>query len=271
MDDRRPGDPQPVHGDVQPGRPAVADGRGEPGRHRNCPPGPVSGERHQRGDDVGVRADLRGGQPASPRRQHGAGRGGSRHPDLGRGHLHGHQRIGAGRSAVGSYQVGGVVPGTYTLSVSRRGTSPTSVIVTVAAGQSLVHNPLLIPPASITGHGHRPAGRPPTAAWRSPVQGVGVPGPGQSDAPPPTPTGRYTFADVDAPAGLCAGGAQQPSLGAIGSATLVLAASQAAVLNITVGSQPAVSAAPTSAPAAAPVEPSTPVEPPAAPDGGTGP
>ena len=41
--------------------------------------------------------------------------------------------------AVGSYQVGGVVPGTYTLSVSRRGTTPTSVIVTVAAGQALVH------------------------------------------------------------------------------------------------------------------------------------
>src|SRR6478752_2456416 len=152
-------------------------------------------------------------------------------------------------SVVGSYRVGGVVPGTYTLSVSRRGTSPTSVIVTVAAGQSLVQNPLLIPPASITGLViDRQAGPQPgleVNLFKASEYPAQVSQSATTDA-----TGRYTFADVDAPQAYVLE-VRSASQGAIGSATIVLAASQAADLNITVGSQPRVSAAPTSAPAAA--------------------
>jgi hypothetical protein len=172
-------------------------------------------------------------------------------------------------SAVGSYQVGGVVPGTYTLSVSRRGTSPTSIIVTVAAGQSLVQNPLLIPPASITGLVvDRSAGPQPgleVSLFKASEYPAQVSQRATTDA-----TGRYTFAEVDAPQAYVLE-VRSASQGAIGSATIVLAASQAADLNISVGNQPAVSAAPTLAPAAAPVESSTPADQPAVPDGGTGP
>ncbi len=151
-------------------------------------------------------------------------------------------------SATGSYRVGGVVPGTYTLSVSRRGTSPTSIIVTVAAGQTLTQNPVLIPPASITG-------------LVRDRQGISQPGvevdlfkaseyPAQvSQRATTDASGRYTFAEVDAPQAYVLE-VRSSTQGAVGSATIVLAASQAADLPITVGAQPAVSAAPTS-PAAA--------------------
>ena len=171
-------------------------------------------------------------------------------------------------SAVGSYRVGGVVPGTYTLSVSRRGTSPTSVIVTVAAGQSLVQNPLLIPPASITGLViDRQAGPQPgleVNLFKASEYPAQVSQSATTDA-----TGRYTFADVDAPQAYVLE-VRSPAQGAIGSATIVLAASQAADLNITVG-QTAVSAAPTSAPAPAAVASTPPDQQPAGTGTVTGP
>ena len=171
-------------------------------------------------------------------------------------------------SAVGAYKVGGVVPGTYTLSVSRRGTSPTSVIVTVAAGQSLVQNPLLIPPASITGLViDRQAGPQPgleVNLFKASEYPAQVSQSATTDA-----TGRYTFADVDAPQAYVLE-VRSPAQGAIGSATIVLAASQAADLNITVG-QTAVSAAPTSAPAPAAVASTPPDQQPAGTGTVTGP
>ena len=153
-------------------------------------------------------------------------------------------------SATGSYRVGGVVPGTYTLSVSRRGTSPTSIIVTVAAGQSLIQNPVLIPPASITGLVRDRQGNTQPGVevdlFKASEYPAQVTQRATTDA-----SGRYTFADVDAPQAYVLE-VRSSSQGAIGSATIVLAASQAADLPITIGAEPAVSAAPTSpaAPAA---------------------
>ena len=174
-------------------------------------------------------------------------------------------------SALGSYRVGGVVPGTYTLSVSRRGTSPTSVIVTVAAGQALVQNPLLIPPASISGLVvDRQAGPQPgleVSLFKASEYPAQVSQRATTDA-----TGRYTFAEVDAPQAYVLE-VRSASQGAIGSATIVLAASQAADLTITVGSQPTVSPAPTvpTAPAAlAPAGVGTTATDPAAPGAGAG-
>jgi hypothetical protein len=52
---------------------------------------------------------------------------------------------------LGQFEIDGVPPGTYTLSVNRRGTSPTSTIVTLGAGEVRVYNPVLAAPASISG------------------------------------------------------------------------------------------------------------------------
>ena len=135
--------------------------------------------------------------------------------------------------AVGSYQVAGVKPGTYTLSASLRGTAPTTVIVTVVAGQQLAFNPVLIPPASITGTVTDRAG--------AALGGVEVilfrasQYPTQSAQSTVTDAqGGYRFADVDAPQAYVVE-VRSPTTGALGSATLVLAASEAAVLDITVG------------------------------------
>ena len=109
------------------------------------------------------------------------------------------------------------------------------MIVTVVAGQELAFNPVLIPPASITGTVTDRSGATlgglevilfrPRSTRRSPRR-----------APPPTPQGGYRFADVDAPQAYVVE-VRSPTTGALGSATLVLAASEAAVLDITVGPQ----------------------------------
>lgn len=52
---------------------------------------------------------------------------------------------------LGQFEIDGVPPGTYTLSVNRRGTSPTSTIVTLTAGEVRTYNPVLAAPASISG------------------------------------------------------------------------------------------------------------------------
>ena len=52
---------------------------------------------------------------------------------------------------LGQFEIDGVPPGTYTLSVNRRGTRPTSSIITLTAGQLKVVNPLLAAPAQISG------------------------------------------------------------------------------------------------------------------------
>ena len=52
---------------------------------------------------------------------------------------------------LGQFEITGVPPGTYTLSVNRRGTSPTSTIITLSAGEVRVYNPVLAAPAQISG------------------------------------------------------------------------------------------------------------------------
>jgi 5-hydroxyisourate hydrolase-like protein (transthyretin family) len=155
-------------------------------------------------------------------------------------------------SAVGAYRVGGVLPGTYTLSVSRPGTSPTSVIVTLAAGQSLTMNPVLIPPASIGGIVRGADG--------STMPGVQVALFKASEYPAqPTSTtttdasGRYSFPQVDAPQAYVLE-VRSSTQGTLGSSTLVLAASQAAQIDITVGTRSITptTTSPAPAPAAAP-------------------
>jgi hypothetical protein len=164
--------------------------------------------------------------------------------------------------AVGSYLVAGVKPGTYTLSASLPGTSPTTVIVTVTAGQNLAFNPVLIPPASIAG----------TVTDRSGAALGGV-------EVILFRASRYRFADVDAPQAYVVE-VRSPTTGALGSATLVLAASEAAVLDITVGPQVQTStASPSTSPPAPPPPNETPppadtppAEPPVTPpDTGSGP
>src|SRR5690606_25325458 len=54
-------------------------------------------------------------------------------------------------SQVGRFVLDGLPPGTYTVTFSRKGTRPTSQIVTVAAGQERRLNPVLVSPASVGG------------------------------------------------------------------------------------------------------------------------
>ena len=114
--------PGPYTVTFQPCRPAVADRGRDPRRGRQSQHR-LRGRngRHHRRHDVRVRASS--GRVSRTRvhgrRGHGpAGRRGGRHADLRHRHLRGDQCLGA-RRRVGRYQIGGVVPGTYTLSASR--------------------------------------------------------------------------------------------------------------------------------------------------------
>jgi 5-hydroxyisourate hydrolase-like protein (transthyretin family) len=146
--------------------------------------------------------------------------------------------------ALGSYEVAHVQPGTYTLSASSKGTSPTTVIITVAAGQVLTYNPVLIQPASVSGTVTRDG---------TPLPGTEVDMylssqyPGKVYAQTTTgPDGRYSFTGVDAPQAYVVE-ARSSTEGPLASGTIVLAASQAGVLNLAVGTLTATtsSAAPT--------------------------
>jgi hypothetical protein len=53
--------------------------------------------------------------------------------------------------AAGAYRIEGIPPGTYTVSVSLGGVTPTSAIVTLAAGDVRSYNPKLEPAASVSG------------------------------------------------------------------------------------------------------------------------
>ncbi|WP_029135755.1 carboxypeptidase-like regulatory domain-containing protein [Nakamurella lactea] len=137
-------------------------------------------------------------------------------------------------AGAGKYLIAGVKPGTYTLSASRRGTSPTTVTITLIAGQSLTYDPVLVPGAGISGRitdrtGGSVAGlqvdlfessQYPAQVYRSTV----------TDA-----KGDYVFENVDAPQAYVVQ-VRSATAGALGSATLVLPASKAGVLNLTVES-----------------------------------
>lgn len=134
---------------------------------------------------------------------------------------------------VGRFEIANVVPGTYTLSVARKGTRPTSLIITVTAGQVLRTDPILIPPASLTGTV--------TDRVSGPAAGIEVVLYQASQYPATvyqtTTTdsrGRYLFADIDAPQSYVVE-IRTPAIGALGSATVALSASDAGVVDLAFG------------------------------------
>lgn len=101
---------------------------------------------------------------------------------------------------VGQYRIQGLPPGTYTVSVSRNGVSPTSEIIQLRAGQVRNYSPTLAAPAQITGLVRRSSDQAPVVAgWVVELY--------RADAYPGTPVrttrtnaaGRFTFDDIDAP------------------------------------------------------------------------
>lgn len=133
----------------------------------------------------------------------------------------------------GQFEVSGVPPGTYTLSVSRRGTSPSSTIITLNAGDVRVYNPVLAAPAQLSGivqtsGGEIRAGwevrlylatQYPTVVTRTTTTG--------SD-------GSYKFSDVDAPQSYVIEVRPTPASAPQASVTKQLNASQQLIVNITV-------------------------------------
>jgi type II secretory pathway pseudopilin PulG len=136
-------------------------------------------------------------------------------------------------SRVGQFEIDGVPPGTYTLSVNRRGTSPTSTIVTLSSGEVRVYNPVLAAPAQISGvvatlDGQvRPgwqvqlylAAQYPTVIARTVT----------TDS-----AGRYVLPDVDAPQSYVIEARPTASAAAQGSVTREIDASQQLSVDITV-------------------------------------
>lgn len=101
--------------------------------------------------------------------------------------------------SVGTFAVQGLPPGTYTVTFGRKGTQPTSTIVTLAAGQVQRLNPVLVSPAAISGvvsqHGTPTVGAV-VSLYLASQYGTAAP-------PVATATtdgnGHYSFTDVDAP------------------------------------------------------------------------
>jgi type II secretory pathway pseudopilin PulG len=98
----------------------------------------------------------------------------------------------------GSYRIENVPPGTYTVSVSRNGVSPTSTIMQLSAGQVRDYSPVLAAAASISGTVTQ-GGSPVPAGWYVDLY--------RSSSYPDDPYrtvrtsagGTFTFEDVDAP------------------------------------------------------------------------
>ena len=134
---------------------------------------------------------------------------------------------------LGQFEIAGVPPGTYTLSVNRRGTSPTSTIVTLTAGEVRVYNPVLAAPAQISGsvstedEQPRPgwvvqlylASQYPTVVTRTVT----------TDS-----SGRYVFSDVDAPQSYVIEVRPTASAAPQGSVTREIDASEQLTVDITV-------------------------------------
>ncbi len=139
-------------------------------------------------------------------------------------------------SSLGDYEITGIVPGTYTLSVNRSGTSPTSVIVTVAAGQVLQYDPVMIQPASISGKVIDRSGGTVVGLEIDLYQAALYP----NTVYRTTTTaadGSYSFPDVDAPQAYVVE-VRSPTAGSLGSASVVIQPSKATVLNLTIGTIP---------------------------------
>ncbi len=100
----------------------------------------------------------------------------------------------------GRYRIEGVPPGTYTVSVSRGGVTPTSTLLVLKAGEVRTYSPILAEPASITGSVvQKVGGASVGAGWFVEIyRSSGYPGTlyrtTKTDA-----SGSFTFDDVDAP------------------------------------------------------------------------
>lgn len=133
---------------------------------------------------------------------------------------------------LGHYEIAGVAPGTYTMSVSRRGTAPTSVIITVTAGQALRYDPVMVPSAGISGRVIDRSGSSTTGLQVMLYQSGKYPAEVYRSTVVDS-QGRYSFSDVDAPQAYVVE-VRSPSAGPLGSSTLVLGASQARALDLTI-------------------------------------
>jgi 5-hydroxyisourate hydrolase-like protein (transthyretin family) len=138
-------------------------------------------------------------------------------------------------SEVGLFEIRNVTPGTYTLSAARKGTRPTSVIVTVTAGQVLDVNPVLIPPATLSGTvtnlaSSGPAGGITVTLYLASEYPATIYQQTTTDA-----NGRYSFADLDAPQAYVVE-ISNPATGPLASKTLPLNASEAGIADLSFGS-----------------------------------
>ena len=134
---------------------------------------------------------------------------------------------------LGEFEIDGVPPGTYTLSVNRRGTSPTSTIVTLNAGDVRVYNPVLAAPAQISGVVATADGQP-RPGWLVQLYVAGQYPAVVTRTVTTDSAGRYVLADVDAPQSYVIETRPTASAAAQGSVTRQINASQQLIADITV-------------------------------------
>ncbi|MXG88798.1 carboxypeptidase regulatory-like domain-containing protein [Nocardioides flavescens] len=133
----------------------------------------------------------------------------------------------------GHYRFESVPPGTYTLSTSRTGITPTSTIVELAAGDERDYPLQLAASASVSGTVVRPGGEPVPAGWVVELY--------RSGDYPRTPYlttttgagGTFSFADVDAPQAYVVQVRRSAAAAPAGSRTVQVSTSQAVTTTIT--------------------------------------
>jgi hypothetical protein len=133
----------------------------------------------------------------------------------------------------GHYRFESVPPGTYTLSTSRTGITPTSTIVELAAGDERTYPLELAAAASVSGTVVRPGGEAVPAGWVVELYRSG-------DYPRTPylttttgPGGTFTFSDVDAPQAYVVQVRRSSGAAPAGSRTVQVSTSQAVTTTVT--------------------------------------
>ena len=134
---------------------------------------------------------------------------------------------------LGEFEIDGVPPGTYTLSENRRGTRPTSSIITLTAGQQKVVNPVLAAPAQISGTVATADGQP-RPGWQVVLYLASQYPTVVTRTVTTDGAGHYLLADVDAPESYVIEARPTASAAPQGSVTSQIDASQQLVADITV-------------------------------------